>query len=208
MEKENIGRPSTYALIIQTIQTRLYVEQKERRFFATDLGMIVTDLLVEHFPKIMDLKFTAKMEDELDEIASAKEEMVKVLDDFYHPFQDALKVAEKQMQKVQVLSSEVCHVCGAPMVVKFSKTGQFLGCSKYPECKSTRPMDGSGPSCGRRDRAHLSLVWQALDAPREQAGAVPVVLRLSLVQGVVQPERAGTAGPLGRRNRARLREVR
>ncbi|WP_406700297.1 type I DNA topoisomerase [Singulisphaera sp. Ch08] len=143
LEKENIGRPSTYAPIIQTIQTRLYVEQKERRFFATDLGMIVTDLLVEHFPKIMDLKFTAKMEDELDEIASAKEEMVKVLDDFYHPFQDALKVAEKQMQKVQVPSSEVCHVCGAPMVVKFSKTGQFLGCSKYPECKSTRPMDGS-----------------------------------------------------------------
>ncbi|WP_254053733.1 type I DNA topoisomerase [Singulisphaera sp. GP187] len=143
LEKENIGRPSTYAPIIQTIQTRLYVEQKERRFFATDLGMIVTDLLVEHFPKIMDLKFTAKMEDELDEIASAKEEMVKVLDEFYHPFQDALKLAEKQMQKVQVLSSEVCLVCGAPMVVKFSKTGQFLGCSKYPECKSTRPMDGS-----------------------------------------------------------------
>ncbi|MHC5544621.1 DNA topoisomerase, partial [Singulisphaera rosea] len=143
LEKENIGRPSTYAPIIQTIQARLYVEQKERRFFATDLGMLVTDLLVEHFPTIMDLKFTAHMEDELDDIATAKEEMVKVLDEFYHPFQEALKQASTRMQRVQVMSSETCQVCGAPMVVKFSKSGQFLGCSKYPECKATRQMDGS-----------------------------------------------------------------
>ena len=142
LEKENIGRPSTYAPIIQTIQTRNYVEQKERRFHATDLGMIVTDVLVEHFPKIMDLKFTARMEDELDEIATAKEDMVKVLDEFYHPFQDALKQAETRMPRVSVPSSEVCHVCGSPMTVKFSKTGQFLGCSRYPECKATRPIDG------------------------------------------------------------------
>jgi DNA topoisomerase-1 len=142
LEKENIGRPSTYAPIIQTIQDRLYVEQKERRFHATDLGMIVTDLLVEHFPKIMDLKFTAHMEDELDDIATAKEEKNKVLDEFYYPFQEALRQAESRMERVQVMSSEVCHVCGAPMVVKFSRTGQFLGCSKYPECKATRPMDG------------------------------------------------------------------
>jgi DNA topoisomerase-1 len=82
------------------------------------------------------------MEDELDDIATAKEDMVKVLDEFYHPFQEALKLAESRMERVQVPSSETCQVCGAPMVVKFSKTGQFLGCSKYPECKSTRPMDG------------------------------------------------------------------
>ena len=94
LEKENIGRPSTYAPIIQTIQDRLYVEQKERRFFATDLGMIVTDVLVEYFPKIMDFKFTAHMEDELDEIATAKVDMVKVLDEFYHPFQEDLKLAD------------------------------------------------------------------------------------------------------------------
>jgi DNA topoisomerase-1 len=142
LEKENIGRPSTYAPIIQTIQTRNYVEQKERRFQATDLGMLVTDLLVKHFPKIMDLKFTAHMEDELDDIATAKEDMVKVLDEFYHPFQDALKEASTRMERVQVPSSETCHVCGAPMVVKFSRSGQFLGCSKYPECKATRPIDG------------------------------------------------------------------
>ena len=100
LEKEAIGRPSTYAPIIQTIQDRHYVEQKERRFFATDLGMVVTDLLVKHFPKILDLKFTAHMEDELDDIASAKEDMVKVLDEFYYPFQEALKAAETQMERV------------------------------------------------------------------------------------------------------------
>jgi DNA topoisomerase-1 len=143
LEKENIGRPSTYAPIIQTIQDRLYVEQKERRFFATDLGMVVTDLLVKHFPKILDLKFTAHMEDELDDISTAKEEMVKVLDEFYYPFQEALKAAETQMERVQIPTSEICHVCGAPMVLKFGRTGQFLGCSKYPECKTTRPLGGA-----------------------------------------------------------------
>jgi DNA topoisomerase-1 len=143
LEKENIGRPSTYAPIIQTIQDRLYVEQKERRFQATELGMIVTDVLVKHFPKIMDLKFTAQMEDELDDIVSNKEGMTKVLDDFYHPFKEALKVAETAMEKVNVPSSQTCNECGAPMYVKFSKTGSFLSCSRYPECKATRPIDGS-----------------------------------------------------------------
>jgi DNA topoisomerase-1 len=160
LEKENIGRPSTYAPIIQTIQDRGYVEQKERRFFATDLGMVVTDLLVEHFPKIMDLKFTAHMEDELDDIAQAKEEMVKVLDEFYHPFQDALKVAEQRMQRVAIPSSETCPECGSPMVVKLTRTGQFLSCTRYPECKGTKRADGAArpeavatehtcPECGK-----------------------------------------------------------
>ena len=142
LEKEAIGRPSTYAPIIQTIQDRGYVEQKERRFHATDLGMAVTDLLVEHFPKILDLKFTAHMEDKLDDIATAKEDMVKVLDEFYYPFQEELKAAESHMERVQIPTSEICHVCSAPMVLKFGKTGQFLGCSKYPECKATRPLGG------------------------------------------------------------------
>jgi DNA topoisomerase-1 len=142
LEKEAIGRPSTYAPIIQTIQDRNYVEQKERRFYATDLGMVVTDFLVEHFPKILDLKFTAHMEGELDDIASAKEDMVQVLDEFYYPFQEALRVAASRSERVQIATGETCHVCGAPMVLKFGKTGQFLGCSKYPECKATRPLGG------------------------------------------------------------------
>ncbi len=142
LEKEDIGRPSTYAPIIQTIQDRQYVEQKDRRFYATDLGMVVTDFLVERFPKILDLKFTAHMEDELDDIASAKEDMVKVLDEFYHPFQESLKAAAEQAGRVQILTEETCHVCGAPMALKFGRTGRFLSCSKYPECKATRPIGG------------------------------------------------------------------
>ncbi len=143
LEKEAIGRPSTYAPIIQTIQDRQYVEQKDRRFFATDLGMVVTDFLVERFPKILDLKFTAHMEDELDGIASAKEDMVKVLDEFYYPFQESLKTATEQAERVQILTEEICHVCGAPMALKFGRTGRFLSCSKYPECKATRPIGGA-----------------------------------------------------------------
>ena len=160
LEKEDIGRPSTYAPIIQTIQDRGYVEQKERRFRATDLGMCVNDLLVEQFPKILDLKFTAHMEDKLDEIASAKADMVKVLDEFYYPFQEELRAAESHTERVQIPTSEICHLCGAPMVLKFGKTGQFLGCSKYPECKATRPLGGQAralavasehacPKCGK-----------------------------------------------------------
>ena len=187
LEKEAIGRPSTYAPIIQTIQDRGYVEQKERRFYATDLGMAVTDLLVEQFPKILDLKFTAQMEDKLDDIASAKEEMTKVLDEFYYPFQEELKAAETHMERVQIPTSEVCHLCSSPMVLKFGKTGQFLGCSKYPECKATRPLGGqpraeavesehSCPKCGKK------LFIRENKRKRE----VPVLFGLSRVQGVVQ----------------------
>jgi DNA topoisomerase-1 len=160
LEKEDIGRPSTYAPIIQTIQDRQYVEQKERRFFATDLGMVVTEFLVERFPKILDLKFTAHMEDELDGIAQAKEDMVKVLDEFYYPFQESLKAAAEQAGRVQILTEETCHVCGAPMALKFGRTGRFLSCSRYPDCKATRPIGGAPraeavesehacPKCGR-----------------------------------------------------------
>ncbi len=101
------------------------------------------------------------MEDKLDDIASAKEEMTKVLDEFYYPFQEELKAAESHMERVQIPTNEVCHLCNAPMVLKFGKTGQFLGCSKYPECKATRPLGGqpraeavesehSCPKCGKK----------------------------------------------------------
>lgn len=157
LEKENIGRPSTYAPIIQTVQDRGYVEQKERRFFATPLGMVVTDLLVEHFPKIMDVKFTAHMEDELDDIAQAKEEMNKVLDEFYHPFQESLKVAETRMERIKGLPPPEpvdCQDCGAPMLLKIGRTGQFLSCSRYPDCKATRPLNGEASSKSAVETEH------------------------------------------------------
>lgn len=153
LEKEDIGRPSTYAPIIKTIQDRGYVEQRERKFYATDLGMVVTDLLVEHFPKILDLKFTAHMEDELDDIANAKEDYVKVVDEFYQPFQESLRAAEANMQRVAIPTDEVCHKCGAPMLLKFGRTGSFLGCSRYPECDATRPREG-GPRAEAVETKH------------------------------------------------------
>ncbi|HZI75559.1 MAG TPA: topoisomerase DNA-binding C4 zinc finger domain-containing protein, partial [Gemmatimonadales bacterium] len=108
---------------------------------------------VERFPKILDLKFTAHMEDELDGIAQAKEDMVKVLDEFYYPFQESLKAATEQAGRVQILTEETCHVCGAPMALKFGRTGRFLSCSKYPDCKATRPIGGQ-PRAEAVDSGH------------------------------------------------------
>ena len=209
LEKEAIGRPSTYAPIIQTIQDRGYVEQKERRFHATHLGMAVTDLLVEQFPKILDLKFTAQMEDELDDIATAKEEMTKVLDEFYYPFQEELKAAETHMERVQIPTNEVCHLCNSPMVLKFGKTGQFLGCSKYPECKATRPLGGQ-PRAEAVESEHIvpEVRQEALDPRKQAQREVPFLLGLSRVQGVVQHRPRGQSRPVGGRDRIQVREMR
>jgi len=160
LEKEGIGRPSTYATIISKIQQRGYVEQKNRRFYATPLGMLVTDLLVEHFPKIMDVKFTSHMEEELDEIENGRANWRAVLDEFYEPFSQALRIAEAKMPKIKGQESEeTCPWCGAPLVTRYSKTGEFLGCSRYPECryrKGNGDTNGSGepteftcPECGK-----------------------------------------------------------
>jgi DNA topoisomerase-1 len=143
LEKEGIGRPSTYATIISKIQERGYVEQKERRFYATEMGMVVTDLLVEHFPQVMDLKFTSHMEEELDEIESRKIGRDVVLTEFYEPFRQSLQVAEMKMQTVKgEPTDEKCPKCGKPLVVRFSKLGKFLGCSGYPECSYIKPREG------------------------------------------------------------------
>lgn len=143
LEKEGIGRPSTYAAIISKIQERGYVEQKERRFFATEMGMIVTDLLVEHFPKVLDFKFTSHMEEELDQIESRKAKRDDVLMEFYEPFRQALTVAETKMQTVRnAETEEKCPQCGKGLVVRYSKVGKFLGCSGYPECKYIKPREG------------------------------------------------------------------
>jgi DNA topoisomerase-1 len=162
LEKEGIGRPSTYATIISKIQERGYVEQKERRFYATEIGMVVTDLLVEHFPQVMDLKFTSHMEEELDEIESRKIGRDVVLTEFYEPFRESLQVAETKMQAVKgEPTDEKCPKCGKPLVVRFSKLGKFLGCSGYPECSYIKPREGEAareapvetehkcPTCGK-----------------------------------------------------------
>jgi DNA topoisomerase-1 len=159
LEKEGIGRPSTYATIISKIQERGYVEQRERRFYATKLGKLVTDLLVEHFPKIMDVKFTSHMEDELDQIENAHLEWKAVLNEFYEPFAQALREAETKMPAVKgIESDEKCPLCQAPLVTRWSKHGEFLGCSRYPECQYIKPSEGRPgpeltehrcPDCGK-----------------------------------------------------------
>jgi DNA topoisomerase-1 len=141
LEKEGIGRPSTYAAIISKIQDRGYVEQKERRFYATEVGMTVTDLLVEHFPGVMDLKFTSFMEGELDRIEGQQIKRDQVLDEFYQPFDQALKVAETKMGT----GDEKCPECGKPIVERFSKRGKFFGCSGYPDCKFIKRPDNGKP---------------------------------------------------------------
>jgi DNA topoisomerase-1 len=146
LEKEGIGRPSTYASIISKIQERLYVEQKERRFYATELGMLVTDKLVQHFPDVMDLKFTSQMEEKLDQIEERKTEWHHVLDDFWKPFSQALTTAQEAMVAVKgAETGEKCPECGAPLVTKFAtkkKGTKFIGCSAYPRCRYIKPREG------------------------------------------------------------------
>ncbi len=148
LEKEGIGRPSTYATIISKItsEDRGYIEVRERRFYATEIGKVVTDLLVEHFPKIMDLKFTSHFEEELDDIEKEKIEYQTVLDEFWGPFSAALKTAEEKMPaKRGRETGEMCPKCGRPLVVNYSKkTGrEFVGCSGFKEgCKYIKPGEG------------------------------------------------------------------
>lgn len=145
LESEGIGRPSTYAAIIDTIQERGYVEQEDRKFCPTALGETVTDKLVEHFPKIMDVKFTSYMEDELDKIEEAHLDWVSVLHEFYDPFRELLARAGEEMHAVRAQPSDMtCPECGKPMVYRWARTGRFLACSGYPSCKATMNVDREG----------------------------------------------------------------
>jgi len=143
LEELGIGRPSTYAPTLDTIQKRGYVALQDRRFIPTELGEIVLGLMEEFFPEILDTKFTAKMEDDLDHIEEGKAEWVKVLDDFYQRFSKRLEVAEKHMQEVEIkdeVSDVICEKCGSQMVYKIGRYGKFLACSAFPECRNTMPI--------------------------------------------------------------------
>jgi DNA topoisomerase-1 len=148
LEKDGIGRPSTYATILSKItsEERGYIEVKEGRFYATEIGKLVTDLLVEHFPRVMDLKFTSHFEEELDQIETRQAQYRDVLDEFWGPFSAALKAAEEKMpSKRGVETGEMCPRCGRPLVLNYSKkTGrEFIGCSGFKEgCKYIKPGEG------------------------------------------------------------------
>ncbi|MBN2398686.1 MAG: type I DNA topoisomerase [Deltaproteobacteria bacterium] len=140
LEEKGIGRPSTYAAIISTIQNRNYVKLEGGRFHPTELGAVVNELLVENFPNIMNVKFTASMEDQLDMIEEGKLTRHKTLEDFYTPFRSELERAVEEMRNIkreETPTDLVCDRCGSPMVIKWGKNGKFLACSNYPECKNT-----------------------------------------------------------------------
>lgn len=140
LEELGVGRPSTYAPTIATIQDRGYVIKEEKSLIPTALGKTVNMLLVKHFPEIVDSRFTANMETNLDNIAEKQAEWRKILGDFYDPFAEVLKKAKKEMEKVEILTEHVCAECGRPMALKTTFNSQFLGCSGYPECKNTAPL--------------------------------------------------------------------
>ncbi|MEX1045924.1 MAG: type I DNA topoisomerase [Actinomycetota bacterium] len=148
LEELGIGRPSTYASTIYTLQDRGYVRIEDRRFFPEDVGVVVTDLLVEHFPEIVDVNFTAKMEDELDDIAEGKLGWVQVLDEFYGPFERLLEKKQDEIERPEELLDEKCPLCPeegrepGQLTIKLGRRGKFVGCKNYPDCKYTRDLDG------------------------------------------------------------------
>jgi len=149
LEEKGIGRPSTYAPIIYTIILRNYIKRERGYLHATELGVIVNDLLIEHFPTVLDVKFTASMEDELDDVESGKIKWVKVLNDFYEPFTENLeraKLAMKSIKKKVIPTDQVCELCGRPMVIKWGRRGKFMSCSGFPECKYARSIT-TGVKC-------------------------------------------------------------
>ncbi|MEK7192266.1 MAG: type I DNA topoisomerase [Patescibacteria group bacterium] len=179
LELHGIGRPSTYAPTISTIQLRNYVRKEGGRFFPTEIGELVNKVLIENFPQIVDIDFTAKMEEQLDNVAHGKEKWQELIGDFYHPFAKnlAAKYEEVQKQKpVEEKTDIVCDKCGKPMVIKLGRFGKFLACSGFPDCKNAKPLPKEAPKptgikcskCGQgelverhvnRGRARGKIFW-------------------------------------------------
>ncbi len=149
LEEKGIGRPSTYATILTTIQDREYAMKEQGKFRPTELGTVVTDQLVRHFEEIFDIQYTARMEEELDEVEEGKMTWVEALDEFYKKFQKDLKKATKNMENLkaqEIPTDQVCEKCGAGMVQKWGQFGSFLACSAYPDCKNTKEIAKDEPS--------------------------------------------------------------
>ena len=156
LESEGIGRPSTYAPIISNIQDRHYIEKEEGRFSPTKIGITVTDFLVEHFPAVLDLKFTASMEDSLDEIANGRAKWKQVIGTFYEPFKNIVNKVQTDAEKVKIPVEKTGRRCPdcktGDVIIRIGRFGKFLSCDKFPECKYTKNyMEKVGidcPKCG------------------------------------------------------------
>jgi len=157
LEEKGIGRPSTYAPTITTIMTRGYITRENKRLHPTELGLVVTDMMKKHFPDIVDIQFTAGMEDKLDEVEEGGLDWHEVISEFYGPFEETLEKAEQEVEKVEVVdevSDVKCEKCGAMMVYKMGRFGKFLACPNFPECHHTMALlkyiDVPCPDCGGR----------------------------------------------------------
>ena len=157
MEEKGIGRPSTYAPTISTLIDRFYVEKEGRHLVPTQIGEIVNDIMINNFEDIVDIKFTANMEEKLDNIAEGKESYITMLKDFYNPFINNLEKVQDKIKKVKLedeVTDEICELCGRNMVIKRGRFGEFLACPGYPECKNTKPIVTSikepCPICGSK----------------------------------------------------------
>jgi DNA topoisomerase-1 len=161
LEENGVGRPSTYASIIHTLQERKYVRLEEKRFFPEDIGTVVSDVLVDYFPDIVDVGFTAKMEEELDDIADGQARWVEVLRAFYEPFIHTVEAVRegKKIQPPEIYIDELCPRCPQEgrepgrLQKKLGRFGMFIGCERYPECKFTRPLEGEAPEAVLLDEA-------------------------------------------------------
>ena len=155
LEEKGIGRPSTYSPTITTILERRYIEKIQKQLYPTELGRVVNKLLTENFGDIVNVEFTAKIENEFDEIAEGKEEWKKMIRQFYGPFEIELKKVEKELEHVELKEEEsdvICEKCGRNMVYKYGRYGKFLACPGFPECKNAKPIietiDVPCPKCG------------------------------------------------------------
>jgi DNA topoisomerase-1 len=176
LEEQGIGRPSTYASIVKTIRDRGYVRMEDRKFLPTELGRIVTELLEESFPNVMDIAFTARMEEELDQIEEGEREMTRALDDFYRPFSMELEHAKSAMPELKeelIATGIPCPSCGGEMVIRFGRAGKFLACRNYPRCRHTAnfretpgggvelaPDEEAGVACDKCGKAMVVRRWK------------------------------------------------
>ncbi|MFH1714160.1 MAG: type I DNA topoisomerase [Candidatus Nealsonbacteria bacterium] len=155
LEENGIGRPSTYAPILSNIQDKNYIEKNEqKRFQPTEIGFLVNDLLVKHFPKIIDAGFTAKMEEDLDRVAEGEEQWVPVIREFYQPFEKNLKLKYEEVSKKDITekpTEKTCPKCGSPLIIRIGKYGEFYACSAFPKCRYTEPLEKNvlGVKCPR-----------------------------------------------------------
>lgn len=157
LEEKGIGRPSTYAPTITTITARGYVTREKKQLLPTELGSVVTDIMTEHFPNIVGIAFTADMEKDLDEIEEGEVDWVKIVEDFYGPFEKTLKTADEKIGKVKIedeKSDVICEKCGRTMVYKMGRFGKFLACPGFPECRNAKPIvketGADCPKCGKK----------------------------------------------------------